>query len=406
MTEMDKDIERFFAEAPFRFDNSDWLSFCGKAKIKVSFPLIHIAGSNGKSSVCRILESIYLAAGYKVAALYDLNLLSLGEGIRWNGKSIEISDFCRLFKENQKLFAKFSLSDYEMRVAIAYRYFEEVKPDIVIVESAFGGAYDATNIDELNTVLCVVTSSGLTHTNLLGTTTSEIALNHAGILKEECPLLIGKLDENSTDALRDFAKKFGSKLSVVDDFHRAHLVGSNYHFDFAPFSDLALSTCALTYINDAAIALDGVRLLEPSFPVEEKAIREGLLDFSLPVRSEAIGNIILDCANNPEAIKAFLQGASALCKGKPLHVLFASKRNTNIASMLAILGNVSASINLTTFPSPYARNEEDYFLYISDYPYVDDPLLGLKGLKEKFPGDAILLIGDGEFAMKMREELL
>lgn len=402
---MDKDIEEFFAEAPFRFDNSDWLSFCEKAKIKLSSPVIHVAGSNGKSSVCHILENIYLAAGYKVGAIYDLNLLPVSKGIHCNGNSIEISDFCRLFKENKKLFAKFSLSKYEMQIAIAYQLFEEVKPDIVIVESAFGGAYDATNIEELKPVLCVVTSSGLTHTNLLGTTTSEIALNHAGILKEGCPLLVGKLDENSTDALRDYAKKLGSKMSVVDDYHHAHLVGPAYHFDFLPYNDLAISTCALTYISDAAISLDGIRLLGASFPVKEEAIREGLLNFSLAGRSEILDGVIFDCASNPEAIKAFLQGANALCKGKPLHILFASKRNSNIASMLAILGDTLASINLTTFPSPYARNEEDYFLYVSDYPYVDDPLLGLKGLKEKYPDDVILLIGDSEFVMGVREEL-
>ena len=402
---MDQEIEQVFADAPFRFDNEDWISFCEKTKLKVSSPVIHVAGSNGKSSVCHILESIYVAAGYKVGAIYDLNLLSLGQGIHLNGDSIEISEFCRLFKENKKLFAKFSLSRYEMQIAIAYRYFEETKPDIVIVESAFGGAYDATNIDALNAALCIVTSSGLTHTNLLGTTTSEIALNHAGILKRECPLLIGKLDENSTSALTDFAKRNNSKLSIVDDYHSAHLVGSAYHFDFLPYRDLAISTCALTYLADAALALDAVRLLNGSFAVKEEAIRSGLLDFSLPCRSEILNGIILDCANNPEAIKAFLQGAGALTKGKPLHILFASKRDSNIASMLAILGDTMASINLTTFDSPYARNEEDYFLYVSDYPYVEDPLLGLKGLKEKYPDDAILLIGDSEFVTKMRGEL-
>ncbi len=402
---MDQEIIGAFANAPYRFDNKGWLSFCEKAKLKFSSPTIHVAGSNGKSSVCHILENIYLAAGYKVGAIYDLNLLPLEKGIHLNGDSIEISDFCRFFKENKKLFSKFSLSRYEMQIAIAYQYFEETKPDIVIVESAFGGAYDATNIDTLNTALCVVTSSGLTHTNLLGTTTSEIALNHAGILKRECPLLVGKLDENSTNALMDFAKKNGSKFSIVDDYHSAHLVGPTYHFDFLPYRDLAISTCALTYLADAALALDAIRLLNGSFPVKEDAIRKGLLGFSLPCRSEIADGVIFDCANNPEAIKAFLQGVGALTKGKPLHILFASKRDSNIVSMLALLGNTMASINLTTFDSPYARNEEDYFLYVSDYPYVADPLLGLKGLKEKYPDDAILLIGDNEFVMKMRGEL-
>ncbi len=402
---MDQEVERAFAEAPYRFDNEGWLRFCEKAKLKVSSPLIHVAGSNGKSSVCHILENIYLAMGYKVGAIYDLNLLPVGKGIHLSGKPIEIGDFCRLFKENKKLFAKFSLSKYEMQIAIAYLYFEEIKPDIVIVESAFGGAYDASNIEALNTVLCLVTSSGLVHTNYLGTTTSEIALNHAGILKRECPLLVDKLDENSTSALTDFAKRNGSKISIVDDFHLAHLVGTAYHFDFLPYRDLAISTCALTYLTDAVLALDAIRLVSGSFPVSEKAIREGLLGFSLPCRSEIVNGVILDCAGNPEAIKTFLQGVSALAKGRPLHVLFATKRGSNIASMLAILGNATDSINLTTFDSPYARTEEDYFLYAADHPYVSDPLLGLKNLKDSYPDDAILFIGDGEFAMSVRGAL-
>lgn len=401
---MDQEIAQAFAKAPYRFDNEGWLCFCEKARLKVSSPAIHVSGSNGKSSVCHILENIYLAAGYKVGAIYDLNLLPLEKGIHLDGDAIGTNEFCELFKENKKLFAKFSLSRYEMQIAIAYQYFEKTKPDILIIESAFGGAYDATNIDSLNTVLCLVTSSGLTHTNLLGTTTSEIALNHAGILKRECPLLLGKLDENSTSALMEFAKKNDAKFSVVDDYHAAHLVGSAYHFDFLPYQDLTISTCALTYLADASMALDAIRLLNGSFPVKEDAVRKGLLAFSLPCRSEVSDGVIFDCANNPEAIKAFLQGAGALTKGKPLHILFASKRETNVTSMLALLGNVTSSINLTTFDSPYARREEDYFLYVSDYPYVEDPLSGLRCLKGKYPDDAILLIGDNEFVMKMRGE--
>ena len=402
---MDKDIEKIFDEAPFRFDNASWLSYCDKVGLSLSFPAIHVSGSNGKSSVCALLEAIYISAGYKVGALFDFNNVGPYKAIRMNGSPIKESDFCAIFEQNKKLFAKYSLSSYEMGVAIAYLYFSSSKPDLVIIESAFGGAYDATNIDELNDVLCIVTSSGLAHTSLLGTTTSEIALNHALILKDECPLLVGKLDENSASALSDFAKKHGSKYQMVDDYHLAHLVDQNYHFDFGEYKDLAISTPSLAYLGDASIALQALSILSSSFPVKEENIRAGLLAFDLPCRSESDEDLLFDVASNPEAIKTFLLGLNALSKGKPVHVLFAASRFSNIASMLPLLGNVVASINLTTYPSPHARTEEDYFLYVSDYPFIEDPLLGVKGLREKFPEEKILLIGDNEFVMFMRNKL-
>lgn len=402
---MDQTISDYFSKAPYRFDNEDWIAYCEKKKLALSFPAIHVAGSNGKSSVCAMLESVYLASGYRVGALYDLNIAPLGKGIRMNGKSIEESDFCGIFEENKKDFSKFSLSSYEMQIAIAYRYFQVAKPDLVIIESSFGGSFDATNIDEMNPVLCIVTSSSLAHTNLLGTTTSEIAVNHAGILKAGCPLLIGKLDENSTAALTDYAKKNGSKLSIVDDYHFAHLVGPNYHFDFAPYHDLALSSRAVTFLPDAAIALEAVKIMASGFPVDETAIRAGLLDFSLPCRAEKAGDVVFDSASNPDALKALLSGIGPLTYARPLHVLFAADREANIASMLAILGNASSTINLTTYDSPSARVEDDYFLYASDYPFIEDPFAALAKMKAAYGEEGFLVVGNERFVSKMREAL-
>ena len=402
---MDEEIQNALSAFPFQYGDSEWPKFVKKEKISLPFPVIHVSGSSGKSSVCRFLEGIDQEAGYKVAVFSDYRLLPGQYGIRYDAHSIEEGDFCRIFESKKKLFAKFSLAWNEILCAVALSYFAEKKPDLVILEAGIGGQFDPTNLEDLNTVLAIVTSGGLDHTDVLGTTSSEIALDCAGILKPGCPLLIGSMDENSKSALLDFAKSLGSKLQEADAYHFAHLENGFFHFDYTPYKDLVLPSKASFFLPDACLALEGVRLIQESFPVEEEDIRKGVLDFHLDGRGESLDGFLLCGASNDESTRALASSLPALSGGKPVHVLYASKIGQNIALMLPVLANASSSINLTGCPLPDFRAKEDYFLYEEDYPYIEDPLLGGKGLKERFPDDCIAFAGDLDFVLWVRSQL-
>lgn len=402
---MRNDVLERLQSAPFHYGDDNWSAFVKKVKTHLDAPVIHVSGSNGKSSVIAFMENVLIEAGFNVGAFSDAHFFSPCSAIRVNGKCIEEEEFCGLFDRKNKFFSKFDLSFFEMMTAIAFDYFNDKKLDIVLLESSLGGDFDPTNLPDLDAKLAIVTSSGLTHTEYLGTTSSEIALNDAGILKDEVPLLVGSVDENSKSALLDLAKRMNSKFFQPDSYHFAHLVGDCYRFDYGPYSDLAIPSRAVSLLPDAAIAIEALLLLKEDYPFTEDAIRKGLLKFDLSCRMEALGNLIFDGASNPEAMKALIPSLNALSKGKPIHVLFASKIGSNIAVNLPTLGNSVASINLTTFPNKDARVKEDYFLYEEDYPFIEDAEVGAKALLEKYPDDCIAFVGDLDFALWAKGKL-
>ena len=385
-----------------RYSREEFDRYCHKEKLKLSCPVIHITGSNGKGSTANFIAHIYQSAGYKVACFVKPAFLCVNECILLNGKQIEDETLSRLFDENKKAFEKYGLSAFEATVALAYRYFEAQKPDIAIIEAGMGGDIDATNIVDLPTILSIITSVSLEHTAYLGTTVSQIAYAKAGIIKEETPVLIGKLDDAAKEPIREYADDMDAPLSEVDDYHFEELVNGNYAFDYRPYKRLLIPTPTKYQLKNASLAIEAIKLLSNSFPVSEEAVRQGLLMPMLPGRFERRGNVVFDGAHNPEASQSLVESLAALSLEKPVHILFAAMRDKNIAVMLPLLNRDAESITLTTFPHFRARTEEDYFLYVEDYPFVEDPKAALEGLLKDYPDDYILVTGSLAFVGYLR----
>ena len=398
---MVSELERFLGEATSASYGRDAFDkYCRKRGLSLNVPTIHVAGSNGKGSFCHYLESVYLAAGYKVAAFIKPAFYEVNECIRFNGKNISDEELQALFEESERDLRKFGLTAFEATVVLAYRYFESKKPDLVIVEAGMGGAIDATNIDEMNTILSVITSISLEHTSYLGTTLSQIALHKAGILKPNTPVLVGQMDDDPLAILREAAEEQGGALTVVDKDHFATLENGHQRFDYGPFKAVELSTPAQYQIKNACLAIETTRLLQDSFPVKEEDLRAGLKVAPLPGRYEKRGNVLFDGAHNPEGVKALVD---SLREDKPIHVLFASFRDKNIAVELPALGNAVASIALTSFDHPRARQQDDYMLYLGDFPFYEDALEGLRDLLQQYPEDIILVTGSLAFVGYLRD---
>ena len=396
-------VERYLSEHDKgRYSREEFDRFCKKEKLALSCPVIHITGSNGKGSTANFLAHIYQAAGYKVASFIKPAFLCVNECIRFNGEEIDDETLSSLFKENEKAFLKYGLSAFEATVAIAYRYFESKHPDIAIIEAGMGGDIDATNIVDLPTILSIITSVSLEHTAYLGTTVSQIAYAKAGIIKEETPVLVGKLDEAAKEPIQEYASDMDAPFFEVDEAHFENLQNGEFHFDYRPYKDLLIPTASLYQIKNAALAIEATKILNASFPVTEEAVRKGLLMGMLPGRFERRGNVIFDGAHNPEASQSLVDSLGRLSLEKPVHILFAAMRDKNIAVMLPMLNRDAASITLTTFPHFRARTEEDYFLYVEDYPFVEDPKAALDELLEKYPEDYILVTGSLAFVGFLR----
>ena len=404
---MVEEVERFLAEHEKGvYDRENFDRYASKRKLVLSCPVIHITGSNGKGSVAHYLEAIYRAAGYRVATFTKPQFYEVNETIRFDGANITDGELSSLWDANKKDFEKFKLTAFEATVALAYRYFESKKPDLAIVEAGMGGAIDATNLDDLDTRLAIITTVSLEHTAYLGTTPEMIALHKAGIIKPEVPVLVGKVDDNCLDVIRREAKNLRSTLCRPEEYHFEHVVDGVFHFDYANYKDIEISSFALYQVKNACLAIEAVRQLSATFPVSEENLRTGLKADPLPGRLERIGRIVFDGAHNPEAMENLYRCLFSASKGRKIHAIFASFRDKNIAVELPCLANGVADITLTTFDHPRARTEDEYFLYVADHPFDADPIGAVERLLDLYPEDVVLITGSLYFVGLMRKAIL
>lgn len=384
-----------------RYEREDWDRFVKKINLSLNVPFIHIAGSNGKGSTAHYLYKMYRAKGYHVALFSKPFIHKVNEMIEVDDKDISDADFARLYSLHQNEFEKFNLSSFEIETYIAFSYFNEKKVDLAIVECGMGGLLDATNLLNDKPLLSIITTISLEHTSFLGVSLSEIATHKGGIIKEGCPVLVGKLEDEALKKIREIARKENSSLFVVDDYHHDHYSAPYFHFSYRPYTDLTILTSASYQLKNASIAIEATKILSNRFPLDEFSLRKGLISEPLPCRYEKHHNIVLDGAHNPEAVKALMNVIDR--SNQRCHVLFASFRDKNIAVILPIIANVANDITLTTFSNPRAREEMDYFLFSEDYHYNGDYRMALNNLIAQYPDDLILVTGSLAFTYEVRD---
>ena len=401
---MSIDLNKYFDELykdDYQRENFD--DFLKKVNFKYNVPSIHIAGSNGKGSTANYLARIYRAYGLKVGLFTSPALNKVNEMININGNDISDEDFIKAINENEKLFKNYSLSPFEIQTFIALNYFTKQGVDLAIIECGMGGEIDATNI--FNPIASIITSISLEHTAYLGRSLCEIAYQKAGIIKDEVPVITGILDEEAINTIVEVTKD--KKCSLRSSVEPANVVYDNFGFTFnyMTYKDLRINSAALYSLKDACIAIETVNALIERYPVSEDQIKEGLANTFMPVRMEVVSKsplIIIDGSHNPEGVQNMVKSIPSLAENRPVHVLFACFTDKNIERMLSYLGEYAADITLTTFPNRRARQMDDYFLFLEDYPFKDDAVAALEELKTQYPEDAILVTGSLAFAAYMK----
>jgi len=178
------------------------------------FKSIHIAGTNGKGSTSHMTAAILQKAGYKVGLYTSPHLRDFRERIRINGEMIpkdEVTEFVNL---NKDFFDKLKPSFFEMTVALAFNYFAKENIDIAVVEVGLGGRLDSTNI--INPMISIITNIGLDHTDLLGDTLEKIAVEKAGIIKPNVPVIIGSTQPEIINVFKNKAKENNASITFAD----------------------------------------------------------------------------------------------------------------------------------------------------------------------------------------------
>ena len=180
-----------------------------------SFKTVHVAGTNGKGTVSHTLASIFQECGYKTGLYTSPHLLDFRERIRINGQMIPEQNVIDFIGDNKEKFEEMQLSFFEMATGMAFDYFAKEKVDIAIIEVGLGGRLDCTNI--ITPILSVITNISLDHTQLLGQSLEQIAIEKAGIIKNRVPVVIGETTPETRIVFESIAQEKKAPITFAED---------------------------------------------------------------------------------------------------------------------------------------------------------------------------------------------
>ncbi len=278
---------------------------------------IHVAGTNGKGSVCAIIASILTEAGMKTGLYTSPHIFEYTERIKINGCEISKDDFVKYIFEICEIADKndIHLTEFEILTAVMFKYFSDNNVEVVVLETGLGGRFDATNVIKRN--LCsIITHIDLDHTDRLGNTRSKIAFEKAGIIKPDCPVLTCE----GYEEIKDRADECNSLFVMV-----------------APYEDTAnLSLKGTCQQENLSLALAAVRLLFPKFP--QSVIQDGIKSVKHPCRFQVCdNNLIIDASHNPNGAMALRESLDFYYPDKKRCFVFGCLKNKDYKKMIEIL---------------------------------------------------------------------
>ena len=326
MTQAFEEARKYIDEIP-KFVKKNTMEDTKAFYRKLSCPcedtrVIHVAGTNGKGSVCAYLQSVLTEAGYRTGLFTSPHLVDIRERIRVDEEQIPEADFVEVFRRVRDACPKesgYHPSYFEYLYFMAMLYFEKKKPDFIILETGLGGRLDATNSFE-TPCISIIAEIGLDHTEYLGETLEQIAEEKAGIVKKGIPLMYFAKNKIVADVMEKSAKKADSKAFSVKPAEICLKnsgekgIDFSYHSGYYKYSVFRLSTRALYQQENAALCIRALAVLEESgiVKVPEEDLRRGLEKTHWEGRMEEIlPGVYVDGAHNPDGIEAFLQSVRA-----------------------------------------------------------------------------------------------
>lgn len=268
-------------------------------------PVITVAGTNGKGSVCAMLERILLAAGYRVGLYTSPHLLRYNERVRINGVDAADETLCRAFAQVEAARGAEALTYFEFGTLAAWQVFQESGLDVVLLEVGLGGRLDAVNVFDPD--CAIVTSVALDHMAYLGDTRDAIGTEKAGIFRAGKPAIVG--DPLPPQSVLDVAATSGAELRLHGrDFGLgAGSDRSQWQYWSWRGKKGGLAYPALRGANqllNASAVIAALESLHAVLPVSMGAIRQGLMTVELPGRFQVLPGrpaVVLDVAHNPQA---------------------------------------------------------------------------------------------------------
>jgi dihydrofolate synthase/folylpolyglutamate synthase len=319
----------------------------GNPEKKLQF--IHVAGTNGKGSTSSMLASILTESGYKTGLFTSPHIQDFRERIRVDGIMLSEQDVVVFCLKIIALKLNFVPSFFEITVAMAFDHFKQEDCEICVIETGLGGRLDATNV--ITPILSIITNIGLEHTNFLGNTLEKIALEKAGIIKKNVPVVIGEALTETKPVFEKASLTNNSLLLFSEDFN--FQVPINFPF-LGDYQEQ----------NYKTIRLALKELVQLGFMASDIHIDAGLANIAqntgFRARLQVMGEsplVIFDVSHNYDGIQATLNSLTKFQKGT-LHIVYGTSSDKDLASIFSLFSK-NARYYFTEFDNERSSKLED-----------------------------------------------
>ncbi len=329
---------------------------------------VHVAGTNGKGSVCVTLLTLLTKAGYRVGLYTSPHLSSVRERFRIGNTFISEETFARIATQIRDVLGEEKITYFEFTTAIAFLWFAEEKLDLVVLETGLGGRLDATNI--VTPLVSVITNISMDHEAYLGNTISAVAGEKAGIIKDGVAVVTAvKADAGLAEVEAASKEKNAALYRYENDFSSMLNADTSWQWRMSNISydKLRCSMKGDYQIENASLALATLQLLKKhDFQVSEKMIHKGLKSVHWPGRLESFSlekegkkiHYLLDGAHNPAGVESLVQTLKKECTYRKLIVIWGAMADKDLQSTLASVAELADNIVLTKPDGERSANPE------------------------------------------------
>jgi dihydrofolate synthase/folylpolyglutamate synthase len=308
-----------------------------QAALAFPFKVVHVAGTNGKGSVCAMIDSICRAQGFRSGLFISPHLVTFRERIRVNGEMISEDAVAVGLTRIRNLVYDWDPHPtfFEVTTALALRHFEDTKIDIAILETGLGGRLDATNAVQSD--VSVITPISLDHEKWLGHTLAEIAGEKAGIIKPGVPVVSALQQSEAEEVINARAAESGSSVHFVDDAYKKWPIALNGEYQK----------------QNAALAIAAIHAA--NIPVDEQSIMRGLATVAWPARFQKWDErTIIDGAHNPDAARILVQAWQEAFGDQKATLILAILSDKNLRGICQVLAPVADLVVLPKIRSERA----------------------------------------------------
>lgn len=308
--------------------------------------IIHVAGTNGKGSVCAYLNAMLLAGGKKTGLFTSPHLVRINERFQINGEDVSDEQFLNAFLKVEKAAKEYEAegeghpSYFETLFLMGMLIFKEAGVEYLVMETGLGGRLDATNVVE-KPLACIITSISRDHTEYLGDTLEAIAGEKAGIIKAGVPVIYDASQPGPASVIAAKAKEMGSPAWPMEpsfyEMKTQSREGITFTFAYpgGEKAELAIPYVAKYQMMNASLAFYTMHILQDVYDIPKNVLAEGLSKIKWPCRMEmAAPGVIIDGAHNEDGIAQFVSTAGYFAKENEITILFTAVADKHYHEMI------------------------------------------------------------------------